>query len=98
MTTATDTGKNLLRLAEELSAMASASDCASVEDRAGMLVALSEIAAQAKYAGLTPVLEAARALTAMVDQDSVGAAVTVAEGIARLQVAIQGVLERRSPA
>jgi two-component system, chemotaxis family, sensor kinase CheA len=89
MSTTPDIETTLLRLAGELSARAITADCGSVEDRAGMLSALSEIAVQAKYAGLMHVVEASRALAGLVDQNSTDNCAAMAEGIARLQAAIQ---------
>jgi two-component system, chemotaxis family, sensor kinase CheA len=90
MSTKADVEQTLLRLAGDLSARAITADCASVEDRAGLLSALSEITVQAKYAELTNVVHASRSLAAIVDQHGSDNSAAMAEGIAKLNAAIQG--------
>jgi two-component system chemotaxis sensor kinase CheA len=90
MSTTPDTEKVLRQLTEDLCARASTVDRGSVEDRAGMLSALSEITVQAKYAGLTSVVEASRALSVIVDGAGADDPATMAAGLATLQASLQG--------
>ncbi len=94
MSTPRDAEAALLRLADELSGRAMLAE-ESVEERAGLLKTLGEIAVQAKIASLNKVVEATRALTRVVDQP--GEAEAMTEGLAKLDAAIRGEIAPRMP-
>ncbi len=88
MKTTLEIEAGLRRMADNLAERARTVDCASIEGRAGLLAALGEIAVQAKYAGLAPVLDASRELLAIVDQLGEDSGGSLPEGIAKLNAAI----------
>lgn len=94
MSTPRDAETALLRLAGELSGRAMLAE-ESVEERAGLLKALGEIAVQAKIAGLKKVMDATRAATLAVDQQ--GDAERMTEGLAKLDAAIRAEIPAVSP-
>lgn len=90
MNTTPEVEASLRRMADSLATRATNVDCASVESRAGLLAALSEIAVTAKYAGLSPVLDASRELLAAVDQLTGDNGASLSQGLAKLHAAIYG--------
>lgn len=97
MSTTPDTANALLRMVEDLSTRAMLADCTSVEDRASLLSALSEITVQAKDANLAQVVHAARSLSVIVDLHEPNDTAAMTEGIAKLHAAIQGKTPEKSP-
>ena len=90
MGTPLESGKSLLEMAEELAAQAASADRNSVEDRAGLLAALSEVTVLAKSTGASYVVDAARALTVIIDRHDPDDSASITEGIAKLLEAAGG--------